>query len=262
MWPHVRIQESRGHLPGEDGLPLGGRRHGDVPGRLHGDARGVRGRDDILESQQWVVLPGRLLVEDVQTGAGDVAALERRQQRGLVVDRSARRGDEEGCPLHRSELIDADETLRLRGQRTRHLDEIGMLDQFGQSHPSYPASLRSHVVEVGIERQDLHTERRAQLHQTAADRAQSDHTQRLAEKLTALQSQPISQRTASQRPVRDRDPLRQIEHEAQRVLGDGFGTGPGIVAHRDAGTGARLDVDDVVARTRRAHRKQIPASLD
>ena len=67
---------------------------------------------------------------------------------------------------------------------------------------------------------------------------------------------------ASDHAVGERDLLRQREHEAERVLRHRLATGTRVVAHDHAGRGARLDVDDVVARARRADGEQVGAALE
>ena len=57
-------------------LPLRRGRDRDVAHGLDGDAGGVRRRDDVVQVQQRVVLPRRLLVENIEARARDAAADE------------------------------------------------------------------------------------------------------------------------------------------------------------------------------------------
>src|SRR5271154_822382 len=74
--PHIRVEQPWRHATVEDRLPLSGRRDRDIAGGLNRDTGGVRGGDNILQVQQWVVRPRRFLVEYVESCARDSARHE------------------------------------------------------------------------------------------------------------------------------------------------------------------------------------------
>src|SRR5271163_2215274 len=74
--PYIRVEQPWRHAAVEDRLPLRGRRDCDIAGGLNRDTGGVRGGDNIVQVQQWIVGPWRLLVKHIQTRARDAAADE------------------------------------------------------------------------------------------------------------------------------------------------------------------------------------------
>src|SRR5271163_2767271 len=122
--PHVRVEQPWRHATIENRLPLRGGGDRDVTHGLDRDTGGVRSGDDVVQVQQRVVRPRRLVVEYIQTCAGDAAADKRLQQRPFVVYRSARSGNKVSGGFHRRELALADEAFGFGGKGARHLDVI------------------------------------------------------------------------------------------------------------------------------------------
>src|SRR5205823_4854393 len=81
--------------------------------RLAGDASDVRGGDEVRQGEERVVLRGRLLVEDVERGAGDAVRLQHVVERLLVDDAAARGVDDKGGALHMREPRRVEEAGRL-----------------------------------------------------------------------------------------------------------------------------------------------------
>src|SRR5687767_5430400 len=65
---------------------------------------GVRGERDGGETEQRVILGGRLVHQDVQPGAADPLVLQRLVQRELVDDGPATGVDQDGAGLHQRQL--------------------------------------------------------------------------------------------------------------------------------------------------------------
>ena len=232
----------------------------DVARRLDGDARGVRARDHVVERQQRVAGSGGSSWNTSMPAPAIAPLVERVVQRGLVVHRPARGRDEERARLHARELLATHEPFGLGRQRTVEVHEVGPLEQ---------------LVELDLRR----TPRRGLARPTGTGRTRARSSR------TARTARPAGHRSARRRRCRascpaarccagasgpgrpppdhavgQHDLLGQREHETQRVLGDRFATGTGVVAHDHPGRGARVDVDDVVARARRAHREQVGAT--
>ena len=104
--------------------------------------------------------------------------------------------------------------------------------------------------EVGVVGEHRHRERRAQLDEPTTDLPDADDPERLAQQLAAAQRHAVLHDLAPDHAIGQRDLLRQREHEPERVLGHRLAAGTGVVAHDHPGGGARVDVDDVVARAR------------
>src|SRR5271163_4730565 len=61
--PYIGVEQPRRHATVEDRLPLRGRRDRDIAGGLNRDTGGVRGSDNVVQVQEWVVRPRRFLVK-------------------------------------------------------------------------------------------------------------------------------------------------------------------------------------------------------
>src|SRR6266851_4644233 len=103
--------------------------HGHAVDRLARHAGDMGGGDEVLKLQERVVGRGRLLVEDVERGAGDLVAAERVMQRLLVDDAAARGVDEKRGSLHARQPGGVEEADRLRRLRAMDRDEIGAGDR-------------------------------------------------------------------------------------------------------------------------------------
>ena len=67
----------------------------------------------------------RLLGPDVETRACNELVAQRFEQRGFIVDKAPRRGDEIGVRLHQREFALPDHAAAFPGQRTTDGDVIG-----------------------------------------------------------------------------------------------------------------------------------------
>ena len=88
-----------GRLPSSAASTLLGGDTAHVFAGLPGDAGGMRARHHVIELQQRMIGRRRLFCPDVEAGAGDFAGAQRVQQRVLVVNKTARGGDEKGMRL-------------------------------------------------------------------------------------------------------------------------------------------------------------------
>ena len=92
-WPDLRVDQARRALAVERSEQLLGGDASHVDARLRGEPGGVRARQHVVELQQRMVGPRRLLVPDVETGARDALA-QRLEQSLLIVNEATCGGDE------------------------------------------------------------------------------------------------------------------------------------------------------------------------
>src|SRR5262249_14848873 len=144
----------------------------------------------------------RLLVPDVEAGAGNALLLQRIIQRALVVDEAARGGDEEGMWLHQRELARADHAAAAGIERTADRNEIRALQEIVEL--DLLAAPRRHFLrrQIRIIGDHLHVQQAfAKLGDAAADVAEPDDADRLALRLIADQRIAIDIALAAQRAV-------------------------------------------------------------
>src|SRR4051794_17077512 len=125
----VAVHDVARRLAARVGGHRGEGRAGDAAEALVGPAQRVRRDDDVVELEERVVGGRRLLLEDVDRGAGDGPVDERPMQRLLVDDRAARRVDEIGGGLHQRELARADQLARRLVEVARDTDEVRLAQQ-------------------------------------------------------------------------------------------------------------------------------------
>lgn len=133
----VDIGRYRSHVDGRsDGFAFQGFHDafGDVDGNadLSFDSRSaeVRRNDDVIHAQEGVdVLGQRFRREDVDSGAGDVAALEGFSQCIDIEDRPAGYVDDPDAVFHLGDFFLADEAPRFFGQRRMHGDVVRPLEE-------------------------------------------------------------------------------------------------------------------------------------
>ncbi len=92
--------------------------------RLSGRRAEVRGEDDVVELDERRV-GARLDLEDVDAGAGDLAAADRVGERGHLVDAAAGGVDHAHAVLHLRELLGAEHADGVLGLGQVHGDEVG-----------------------------------------------------------------------------------------------------------------------------------------
>ena len=103
----------------------------------------------------------RLLAPDVEPGAGDFLLAQRRFERRLVVDETARGSDEISGRLHQFIFACADHAARLLGQRAIDRNEIGAAQKFIEFDLARAALSRLLGVDVRVVGNDLHAEQAA-----------------------------------------------------------------------------------------------------
>ena len=84
----------------------------------------MRRQDDVLEREELLTDVGLVLV-DVESGAGDDALAEGRDQCPLVDDRASRGVHEDGGRTHPLERGAIDQVMRVRGERQMEAHHVG-----------------------------------------------------------------------------------------------------------------------------------------
>ena len=216
----------------------------------------------VSSDEQRMARIGRLVVEHVDAGARDRAAHQRVVQRGLVVHRSAGGRDEERGRLHARELLGTDQPLGLGRQRAVEVHEVGAFEQ---------------LVELDLRRAPRRRLRRRR--GTGRRRARSSRTARRARRAghrsvrrrrcpsvlpsSSLLRSGMRSCTTSRRIMRSASAIffASASMKPSACSATASRPGPELLHTITPGGGARVDVDDVVARTRRAHREQVGAPL-
>src|SRR6266481_8439170 len=98
--PDLGVDDTRRPLAVEGIEDLFGGDPAHVFPRLLGDTRGVGACQHVIELQQRMLWRRRFLGPDIEACAGDALFAHRLEQRGLVVDKAPRRGDEKRMRLH------------------------------------------------------------------------------------------------------------------------------------------------------------------
>lgn len=96
---------------------------------LAGCSAEVRGSDDLLHLDQRVVGIERLLLPGVNRGTPNLALFESLDQSLVIDDSAARLIDDDGVGLHYVELLLADKTAGILGQRAVQGDDVGLAQQ-------------------------------------------------------------------------------------------------------------------------------------
>ena len=195
----------------------------------------------------------RLLGEDVDARARQLAAAEGLQE-GLLVDHVAARGvDEAGPGLHGRERLASHEAARLVGGREVQGDEVAhpveVLGRVRLLDAQLPVAALRHEGVVG---HDHHPEALRALGDHLPDAAEAEHAEGLAGDLDAAELRALPA-PLHQARVGLGDVARLRHHQGDGVLGRRQGVGPGGVADDDAPAGGRRDVDVVDAGAGAAH---------
>src|SRR5579884_1849238 len=99
--------------------------------RVHRD---VRRHDHVVHLEQRVVRVDRLVLENVESGAGQLAGPQRLDQRRLVDDRPAAGIDEVGGRLHQRELRSRDHVARLVVQEDVQRHVVALAQELLERH--------------------------------------------------------------------------------------------------------------------------------
>ncbi len=191
----------------------------------------------------------RLVFEDVQPGAAQVA---RRQggDEGLLVDHRPTRGvDQESTFPHALERPRIDQMMGRLIQRHMHADDVGLLEQLGKGD-SLGAD-ETLIDDVGIEHAGA--ERQQSSGKRGADVSQPNDADRKRGQLVA-QHLGFGPAAFPQPPVAPRAPTDQVQDRHDRPVGDAFPVVPGGVGDRDVELRSRAMVDDI--ETDRGHLNQ------
>ena len=212
--------------------------------RLVGGGGEVRRDDDVVELEQRAVV--RLLREDVERGAGELAGAQRLDER-LLVDQLAARGvDQARAVVHlRDRLRRSTTAARLGRERQVQREEVGRREHVSGRLDALDAELAEAV--VGDERvvgDDAHAEADRAARDLLADAAEAEHAERLAVELDAAPGLALPA-ALLQRGVRLRDVARERDQQADRVLGGRDDRRLGRVRDDDPAPRRRLDVDVV-----------------
>ena len=144
----------------------------------------MRRHDDVGEPEERARV--RLLREDVERGAGDLAALERLDERVLVDQLAAGDVDDPDAVLHPRELLAPDEAARLRRERRVEGDEVRVGDEvverLGALDPELAEALGRDVRVVGAH---AHLEPARAPGDLLADPAEADQPEGLVGELQA-----------------------------------------------------------------------------
>src|SRR5215831_20279491 len=137
----------------------------------------------------------RLLAPDIEPGAGDSPLPQRRFERRLVVDETARGGDEISGRLHQCIFARADHGAGLLGQRAIDRDEIGVAQKFVEFDLARATFTRLLGVDVGVVSEDLDAEQAAaEFGDVPAYIADADDANGLAMRLAADEIAAVGQR--------------------------------------------------------------------
>ena len=129
----------------------------DIDLRFAGRGAEMRGRDEVGRAEQGRG-GGRLGLEHVERGAGDLAAVERLLQRRLVDQPAARAIDDPHAGLGLRQRLARQDAARLVGQRRVQGDEVGAAQQFVELDLLDPQLERPLGRQEGIVGDDLHLE--------------------------------------------------------------------------------------------------------
>jgi hypothetical protein len=192
----------------------------------------------------------RLLLEDVDAGAGDPALAERLDESRLVHHRPPRRVDQVCGLLHGAERPGVDQVSGLGDQRGVERDEVGLAQQGGQVDAArVKVTLGRRVGGHRVLVEHAHPEAPAPPRHRAADAAEADHAQGLAVHVAAQERHvlPLLESALAQVTVGFHHATRGGHQEGPREVGGGVGQHVGGVGDHHAPLGAGRHVDVVEA---------------
>ncbi|MNY11875.1 hypothetical protein D3C86_1449260 [compost metagenome] len=221
-------------------------------------AADVRGQDhvghaDQRAGQRFVGALG-LGGEHVQRGAGQVAGLQRRVQRGDIHHRAARGVDQDGAAAHARDGFRVHDVFGglAAGHVQRH--DVGLFQQVVQRAGGAGVAQRQLGFHVVID--DAHAQAFGQRADLRADIAVTHDAQRLATGLEGAGGALVPMAQVDAR-VLFGNAAQQQDGFAQHQLGHRTGVREGRVEHRDAALHGRIQVDLVGADAEAAHDAQV-----
>ena len=135
----------------------------------------MRREHDVRRLANRVVGGERLALVDVERGAAEVAAVERRHERLVVDDAAARQVGDDAARGHERDLAAADQPLRLVVERRVDRDDVRLLEKRIECRgPAESQCSEAIVGDVRIEPDGLHAERLRAQRDLTADAADAD----------------------------------------------------------------------------------------
>ncbi len=171
---------------------------------------GVRGQRHVRQLRQRMIGLQRLGVEHIESGVADVAAGERGDQRGFVHQRAARGIDQDDARLHAGDAFGGQKAARFVVEREVHRYHIGARQQGVEIGERHAGAARA------IPADHFHAHAFADACDFAADAAEPDHAQGLAQQLHAFVRGPHA---AAHLAVHARDVARGRHHQCNGMLG-------------------------------------------
>ena len=216
--------------------------------RLDRGCSEMRGAEHLRVLHQREVLR-RLHGEDVEGRAGQMARVERGNERRLVHERTARAVHEDRALLHHRELRRADEVFRLCAARRMKGHDVGLREQLVQRdrrHAQFLCALRRHE---RVEREERDPPRAQARGHARADLAEADEPHGLSLKLRPdeLRALPFP---SLQRSLCLGDLAQEREEDRDRMLRCGDDVPGWSVDDEDPAFRRGLDVHVVEADTR------------
>mmetsp|Transcript_11999 Transcript_11999/g.31770 ORF Transcript_11999/g.31770 Transcript_11999/m.31770 type:complete len:344 (+) Transcript_11999:1289-2320(+) len=197
----------------------------------------MRGGDDLgvrreLLGDRARELHRRLLLEAVERGAGELAAVERGEERVLDDDAAAGDVEEARAVLHLGDLLLADEALRALQQRHVHREEVRAREHLVERHQR--GAYRQRELRCGerVARDDVHAEARGAARDLPPDAAEADDAEGFPGEARADE--------AGAAPAAGLEDGVGLRDEA----GHGAEQGDGVLGGGDAVAGGRVDDDD------------------
>ena len=215
----------------------------------------MRRRDDLRQLGERPVL-GRLLLEHVQAGALDDAAVDGAAERGLVDELAARRVDEPQARFADGEPGVVEHVAGFGRERQVQRDVVGGRAQRVERQQLDAEPGGDFGRDIRIVRDDSHAEGpRAQRH-LVADSPQARDAERLPAELVPEEALLLPA-ALLHRSIGGGHQARQRQHERQRVLRDADAVGPGRVDDEDAARAGGRDIDVVHAGAGAGHNPQL-----
>jgi len=178
----------------------------------------MRRQHHVRVRAQRVVGGQRLLLEDVQRGAGDLAGVERGDQGFVVEQATARAVDDAHAGLAARQRINAEDVVRAVGQRRVQRQEVRLRQDLVDLEQFDAERLGDLGRQEGVEAEDAHAEGLGADRDVAPDASQPDDPAGLAVQLDA--HQPFLVPLAGAHPrIGCGDVAAQRQQHRQRVLG-------------------------------------------
>ena len=182
----------------------------------------------------------------VDRRAGDLAGLERCDQRRLVHQLAARRIDDPHSVPHLRDCLGVDGIPRLVGQGQMERQEIRPCEHLVEARAVHAELAEPVGRDERVVRDDLHLEPNGTPGDLTADPPEPEHAERLVGELDPAPLRPLPP-AGRQRRVGLRDVAREREQQPDRVLGGRDDVRLGRVRHDDPAPGRGVDVHVVDA---------------